>query len=78
LLVAAGSFAAKRGLSERETEIFLLFTASGKTNKEIAAVLGIGYPTVKLYWTRICKKLACECSVQAVMVFLRDALLETA
>jgi DNA-binding NarL/FixJ family response regulator len=78
LLVAAAAFAAERGLSDRETEIFLLFTASGQTNKEIAAALGIGYPTVKLYWTRICKKLSCECSVQAAMIFLRDALLKTA
>jgi DNA-binding NarL/FixJ family response regulator len=76
LLVAARSFAARNALSARESEIFLLFTSSGKTNKEIAADLGIGYPTVKLYWTRICKKLGCECSVQAVMMFLRDALLE--
>jgi DNA-binding NarL/FixJ family response regulator len=75
LLTAASAFARRQGLSARESEIFLLFTASGKTNKEIAADLGIGYPTVKLYWTRICKKIGCDCSVQAVMAFLRDALL---
>lgn len=74
LLAAATSFANRKGLSARETEVFLRYTTAGRTNKEIAADLGIGYPTVKLYWSRICRKLGCACSVEAAMICARDAL----
>ena len=52
----ARAYAQRAKLSLRETEVFTLFVSNGKSNKEIAADLGVAYPTVKLYWTRIYKK----------------------
>jgi DNA-binding CsgD family transcriptional regulator len=44
----AFAYAAARGLSARETEVFTRFVLEGKASKEIAAELEIAYPTVKL------------------------------
>ena len=74
LLRLARSFAHQRQLSARETEVFTGFVSRGKASKEIAVELGIAYPTVKLYWTRICKKLACERAAEAMRTFLREAI----
>lgn len=74
LLRLARSFAQQRQLSARETEVFTGFVSRGKASKEIAVELGIAYPTVKLYWTRICKKLACDRAAGAMRTFLREAI----
>lgn len=74
LLRLARSFAQRRQLSARETEVFTGFVSRGKASKEIAVELGIAYPTVKLYWTRICKKLACAHATEARRTFLFEAI----
>lgn len=74
LLRLARAFAQQRQLSARETEVFTGFVSRGKASKEIAVELGIAYPTVKLYWTRICRKLACDRATGALRTFLREAL----
>jgi DNA-binding NarL/FixJ family response regulator len=74
LLRLARSFAQQRQLSARETEVFTGFVSRGKASKEIAVELGIAYPTVKLYWTRICKKLACDHATGSLRTFLREAI----
>jgi DNA-binding CsgD family transcriptional regulator len=70
----ARAFAERRRLSSRETEVFTRFVLEGKASKTIAADLGIAYPTVKLYWTRIYKKLGCGDSIAVLVAFLRDCL----
>lgn len=67
----ARAYAQRAKLSLRETEVFTLFVSNGKSSKEIAADLGVAYPTVKLYWTRIYKKLGCDNAVRALVDFLR-------
>ena len=67
----ARAYAQRAKLSLRETEVFTLFVSNGKSNKEIAADLGVAYPTVKLYWTRIYKKLGCDNAITALVDFLR-------
>ena len=52
-------------LSERETEVLRL-TAEGKTNKEVAAALGLGDSSVKTYLARIFTKLGASDRTQAV------------
>ena len=52
-------------LSERETEVLRL-TAEGKTNKEVAAALGLGDSSVKTYLARIFTKLGATDRTQAV------------
>ena len=52
-------------LSERETEVLRL-TAEGKTNKEVAAALGLGDSSVKTYLARIFAKLGATDRTQAV------------
>jgi DNA-binding NarL/FixJ family response regulator len=74
LLRLARAFAAQRQLSARETEVFTGFVSRGKASKEIAVELGIAYPTVKLYWTRICRKLECDHATGALRTFLREAI----
>jgi DNA-binding NarL/FixJ family response regulator len=63
-------YAQARGLSAREVEVFTRFVLLGKSSKEIAADLGIAYPTVKLYWTRIYRKLECDDAVAAMVGLL--------
>lgn len=52
-------------LSERETEVLRL-TAEGKTNKEVAAALGLGDSSVKTYLARIFTKLSASDRTHAV------------
>ncbi|RKH12994.1 hypothetical protein D7V97_06920 [Corallococcus sp. CA053C] len=66
------AYAQQKGLSARESEVFTRFVSKGRTSKEIAAELGIAYPTVKLYWTRIYRKLNCDDAVGALVAFVRD------
>jgi DNA-binding NarL/FixJ family response regulator len=54
-------------LSERETDVLRL-TAEGKTNKEIAAALGLGDSSVKTYLARIFIKLGATDRTQAVTI----------
>jgi DNA-binding NarL/FixJ family response regulator len=70
---AARAFARQRHLSTRESEVFIRFVSAGKANKEIAVDLGIAYPTVKLYWTRICRKLSCTDATSVLRAFCREA-----
>ncbi len=74
LIQATAAYARRHSLSARETQVFVHFIVNRSTNNEIAAALGIGYPTVKLYWTRICRKVRCENAIGAVIMFLRDSL----
>nr|WP_225937661.1 LuxR C-terminal-related transcriptional regulator [Myxococcus sp. RHSTA-1-4] len=69
------AYARRKRLSSRECEVFTRFVSQGKTSKEIAAELGIAYPTVKLYWTRIYRKLGCEDAVGALVAFVREVTL---
>jgi DNA-binding CsgD family transcriptional regulator len=71
---AVAGFASAHRLSPRETSILLKFVTEGKANKTIAAELGIGYPTVRLYWTRICQKTGCQDAVRACIAVVRRAL----
>ncbi|QSQ20836.1 response regulator transcription factor [Pyxidicoccus parkwayensis] len=66
------AYARRKRLSSRECEVFTRFVSQGKTSKEIAAELGIAYPTVKLYWTRIYRKLECDDAVGALVAFMRE------
>jgi two-component system NarL family response regulator len=52
-------------LSEREIDVLRL-TAEGRTNKEIAAALGLGGSSVKTYLARIFTKLGASDRTQAV------------
>jgi DNA-binding NarL/FixJ family response regulator len=52
------TFATKYNLSPQETKVLLAFLPSG-SNKAASSAMGIGYTTVKLYWTRIFKKVGC-------------------
>lgn len=72
IMPLAVAYAATKRLSQREREVFIRFVTTGQSCKEIAAALGIGYPTVKLYWTRICRKLDCSTAVEALVAFTRD------
>jgi len=55
----------RSSLSERETEVLRLI-ADGKTNKEVAAALGLGDSSVKTYLARIFAKLGATDRTQAV------------
>ncbi len=72
MMPMAVAYAASKRLSQREREVFVRFVTTGQSCKEIAAELGIGYPTVKLYWSRICRKLDCTTAVEALVGFTRD------
>jgi DNA-binding CsgD family transcriptional regulator len=74
VVLLARRYAQARGFSERETAVFLLFAIHNRTNKEIAAELGIGYSTVKVYWTRIFRKLGCNDAAGATLGLLQFAL----
>jgi DNA-binding NarL/FixJ family response regulator len=68
------AYARARGLSARETAVFLKFVVDNLANKEIAAELEIAYPTVKVYWSRIFLKLGCENEAGAMLGLLRFAI----
>lgn len=58
------------GLGRREAEV-LFWVAQGKTNQEIAAILGLSYGTVKKHLDRVYDKLGVENRVAAIMHGLR-------
>lgn len=64
---SAGVEAMKLDLSEKETEI-LLALSGGKTNKEIAASLGLAEKTIKNYLTNIMRKLHVRSRVEAAII----------
>jgi DNA-binding CsgD family transcriptional regulator len=70
LTSVADQYARLHALSPRETTVFLKFVVERKSNKEIASELLIGYPTVKLYWTRICRKIGANNAVGALSLLL--------
>jgi DNA-binding NarL/FixJ family response regulator len=57
-------------LSEREMEVLVL-VVEGKSNKEIAALLGISHQTVKNHITSILRKFGVEDRTQAVVYALK-------
>lgn len=61
-------------LSPRERDV-LRAVASGATNAEIAAALGLGAETVKTLLARCCSKLGVRRRAEAVAVALRDGAL---
>jgi DNA-binding NarL/FixJ family response regulator len=69
----AQAYVELHGLSQREGEVFTRFVLEGKASKVIAADLGIADTTVRLYWTRICKKLRCDTAIEAMLSFLRTS-----
>jgi DNA-binding NarL/FixJ family response regulator len=75
LLALVLGFARTSAFSPRETEVLKKYVVEAKANKEIAADLGVTYSTVRLYWTRICRKTACEGPQQMLKDLLRYALL---
>lgn len=62
-------------LTPRELECLRLL-ASGLTNMEIAARLGIGYTSVRSYVVRIYDKLGINSRAQAAVIACRMGLLE--
>jgi DNA-binding CsgD family transcriptional regulator len=54
------------GLSRRESEV-LSWVARGKTNSEVAAILGISRRTVDTFLSRTYQKLGVETRLAAVM-----------
>jgi two-component system, NarL family, response regulator DegU len=57
-------------LSDREMEVLVL-VVDGKSNKEIAALLGISHQTVKNHITSILRKFGVEDRTQAVVYALK-------
>lgn len=58
---------AYNSLSDREMEVIRL-VANGKSNKEIATMLGVGDASIKTYLARIFLKLGCSDRTQAVTI----------
>jgi DNA-binding NarL/FixJ family response regulator len=75
LLALVLGFARSSAFSPRETQVLLKYVLEMKANKEIAADLGVTYSTIRLYWTRICRKTACEGPRETLKYLLRYALL---
>ncbi len=78
LAVARGSEDAPSGgeLSQRETEVIRL-TASGHSNKSVAAVLGIGVKSVETYRARAMEKLGFRTRVELVRFAIGKGWLES-
>lgn len=60
-----------RSLSDREYEVITL-ASQGKTDKEIAAALGISLSTVTSYWTRVRDKMGVSSRSEAVAIVARS------
>ena len=58
------------GLSERKSQVLALM-ASGKSNREIAELLGLSEGTVKVHMTGIYKALGVSSRTQAMVVISR-------
>jgi DNA-binding NarL/FixJ family response regulator len=63
------------GLSEREVEV-LRCVAAGKSNKEVAAELGISEGTIKTHMKNILPKLSATDRTHAVMIALKRGILD--
>lgn len=63
------------GITPREAEV-LGWVAQGKTNREIAIILGLAVGTVKFYVERILAKLGCETRTAAARTVLEAATLD--
>jgi len=61
------------GLTERQAEVLGLM-ASGKSNREIAALLGLSEGTVKIHLTAIFKALGVTSRTQAMVVVARNGI----
>jgi DNA-binding NarL/FixJ family response regulator len=57
------------GLTPREAEV-LLWIAQGKSNPEIAVILGMAAPTAKKHVSNILEKLGCETRAAAIVLTL--------
>ena len=68
-----GKRVADRGLTARETEVLCTVT-SGKSNKEVGAVLDISEATVKVHMTHILEKLKVAGRTEAINVAMRRGL----
>ena len=66
--------AGRRLFSDREMQVAALITEA-RSNKEIAALLGIREPTVKKHVTRILEKLGLQDRLQAGLFLVRNPLL---
>ena len=64
-------------LTARETEVLALI-ANGKSNKEIAAALGISFRTAVCHRGRIMSKLGCHNAVQLTLHAIRTGLVRVA
>lgn len=64
---------AEFGLTERQAEVLGLM-ASGKSNREIAALLGLSEGTVKIHLTAIFKALGVTSRTQAMVVVARNGI----
>jgi DNA-binding CsgD family transcriptional regulator len=67
---------ARRGLSERERQLVMLL-GEGHANKEIAARMGLQTGTVKVYCSRLFKRLGISNRVELAMMLLRQELERT-
>lgn len=64
-------------LTDRETEVLKLL-ASGKSNKEISQILGIGDQTVKTHVSHVLEKLDVPSRTQAALYAIRNGLVPPA
>lgn len=64
-------------LSERETEVLTLI-GKGRSNKEIAATLGVAEGTVKLHVTNIMMKLEVSARTEALVVAVQRGIIDIA
>jgi DNA-binding CsgD family transcriptional regulator len=68
--MAAGEAMKKLGLTEREVQV-LLWLASGKTNEEIAIILGLSFYTVKTHVKNILRRLEVDTRTAAAATLFR-------
>ena len=64
----------KPQISPREKEV-LLWSAEGKTDWEIAEIIGITVPTVRFHWNNIFKKLQVNSKIFATTMAIRDKII---
>ena len=71
--IAGNAEPAEFGLTERQAEVLGLM-ASGKSNREIAALLGLSEGTVKIHLTAIFKALGVTSRTRAMVVVARNGI----